>query len=121
MKSPMSYFSNIRDPRVERTREHDLEDIMFIAIASILCGAESWYDMEAFGKASHLVGWAGLRPRNDESAGKIQSHKTLHGNRYLRQMPVEISWSAARSNRSFPGKKFNMLSRRMKSQKALLA
>jgi hypothetical protein len=46
MKSPMSYFSNLRDPRVERTREHNLEDIMFIAIASILCGAEGWYDME---------------------------------------------------------------------------
>jgi hypothetical protein len=28
-----------------------------------------------------ITGWAGLRPRNDESAGKIQSRKTLHGNR----------------------------------------
>jgi hypothetical protein len=28
-----------------------LEDILFIAIASIICGAESGYDMEAFGKA----------------------------------------------------------------------
>jgi hypothetical protein len=36
-------------------------------------------------------------------------------------MLVEISWSAARSNRSFLGKKFNTLSQRMKSQKALLA
>jgi len=78
-------------------------------------------DMEAFGKANNLVGWAGLRPRNDESAGKIQSRKTLHGNKYLRQILVEISWSAARSNKSFLGKKFNTLSERMKSQKALLA
>ncbi|MDR2119041.1 MAG: transposase family protein [Tannerellaceae bacterium] len=37
----MSYFSNLRDPRVECRREHDLEDILFIAIASILYGAES--------------------------------------------------------------------------------
>jgi hypothetical protein len=36
MKSPMSYFSNIRDPRVERTWAHDLEDILFVAIASII-------------------------------------------------------------------------------------
>jgi hypothetical protein len=28
-----------------------LEDILFIAIASIICGAERWYDMEEFGKA----------------------------------------------------------------------
>jgi transposase len=78
-------------------------------------------NMSAFDRASHPVGWAGLRPRNDESAGKIQSRKTLHGNKYLRTMLVEISWSAARSNRSFPGKKYSHLSKRMKSQKALLA
>ncbi|MDR1895344.1 MAG: IS110 family transposase [Prevotellaceae bacterium] len=78
-------------------------------------------DMSAFGKASNLVGWAGLRPRNDESAGKIQSRKTLHGNKYLRQILVEISWSAAKSNKTFLGKKHSHLSKRMKSQKALLA
>jgi transposase len=78
-------------------------------------------DMEAFGKANNLVGWAGLRPRNDESAGKIQSRKLLHGNKYLRQILVEISWSAARSYHSFLCKKFYTLSLRMKSQKALLA
>jgi transposase len=83
--------------------------------------SEIGIDMDAFGKASHLAGWAGLRPRNDESAGKIQSRKTLHGNKYLRQILVEISRSAARSNKSFLGKKFNTLSRRMKSQKALLS
>lgn len=53
--------------------------------------AEIGNDMSAFTKASHLVGWAGLRPRNDESAGRIQSRKTLYGNRYLRQTLVEIS------------------------------
>jgi hypothetical protein len=41
----------LTDPRVERTREHHLDDILFIAIASIICGAESWNDMEEFGKA----------------------------------------------------------------------
>jgi transposase len=78
-------------------------------------------DMDAFGKASNLVGWAGLRPRNDESAGKIQSRKILHGNKYLRQILVEISWTAAKSQKTFLGKKHKVLSRRMKSQKALLA
>ncbi|MDR1672818.1 MAG: IS110 family transposase [Bacteroidales bacterium] len=47
--------------------------------------------MDAFGKTGNLVGWAGLHPRNDESASEIQSRKTLHGNRYLRQILVEIS------------------------------
>ena len=83
--------------------------------------AEIGNDMKAFSSASSLVGWAGLRPRNEESAGKIQSRKTLHGNKYLRQILVEISWSAARSNKSFLGKKHSVLSKRMKSQKALIA
>ena len=46
---------------------------------------------------------------------------TTHGNKYLRQTLVEISWAAARSNRSFLGHKYNHLSKRMKAQKALLA
>jgi len=83
--------------------------------------AEIGNDMSVFQKASHLVGWAGLRPRNDETAEKIKSRKILHGNKYLRQMLVEISWAAARSNKTFLGRKFNVLSKRMKSQKALIA
>jgi transposase len=83
--------------------------------------AELGGDLTAFYSASMLVGWAGLRPRNDESAGKIRSRKTLHGNRYLRKMLIQVSWSAALSNKSFLGKKYRQLSKRMKSQKALLA
>jgi hypothetical protein len=51
METPLAYFSGLTDPRVERTREHRLDDILFIAIASVICGAESWNDMEAFGKS----------------------------------------------------------------------
>ncbi|GHV16348.1 H repeat-associated protein YdcC [Bacteroidia bacterium] len=51
MESPLRYFSSLTDPRVERTREHDLEDILFIAIASIICGAEGWNEIEEFGKS----------------------------------------------------------------------
>jgi len=83
--------------------------------------AEIGNDMSVFQKANHLVGWSGLRPRNEETAEKIKSRKILHGNKYLRQILVEISWSAARSGKSFLGKKFNILSLRMKSQKALIA
>ena len=78
-------------------------------------------DMKAFYSASMLVGWAGLRPRNDESAGKIRSRKTLHGNKYLRQMLIEVAWSAALSKKSFLRKKYLQLSQRMKPQKAVLA
>ena len=83
--------------------------------------AEIGNDMAAFQKATHLVGWAGLKPRNDTTSEKVRNRKILHGNRYLRQMLVEISWAAVRSNKTFLGRKFNILSKRMKSQKALIA
>jgi transposase len=38
-------------------------------------------DMSLFVTAASLVSWAGLRPRNDESAGKIKSRRITHGNR----------------------------------------
>jgi transposase len=83
--------------------------------------AEIGADMSVFPKASDLVGWTGLRPRNEETSEKIKCRKILHGNKYLRQILVEISWSAGRSNKSFLGRKFKQLSNRMKSQKALIA
>ena len=83
--------------------------------------AEIGHDMSAFPKATHLVGWAGLRPGNEETAEKIKSRKILHGNKYMRKTLVEISWATVRSPRSFLAKKFYILSQRMKSQKALLA
>ena len=51
MESPLNYFSNLTDPRGERTKDHRLDDIIFIAIASVICGAESWNDMENYGKS----------------------------------------------------------------------
>ena len=51
MESPISYFSGLSDPRIDRTKAHLLDDIIFIAIVSVLCGAETWNDMEEFGKA----------------------------------------------------------------------
>lgn len=51
MKTPIEYFTQIDDPRVERTREHLLEDIIFITIAAVICGAETWNDIENYGKS----------------------------------------------------------------------
>jgi hypothetical protein len=46
-KSLLWYFSEMKDPRVERTRYQLLND--FISIASVPSGAESWNKMERFG------------------------------------------------------------------------
>lgn len=90
-------------------------------LSAICILAELGGDMKAFVTAASLVGWAGLRPRNDESAGKVISRKTMHGNRYLRQLLVESAWAATRTQKCFLGKKFALLSKRMKSKKALMA
>ena len=44
-------FQRISDPRVNRTKDHDLVDILVIAICALICGAQSFNDMEDFGKA----------------------------------------------------------------------
>ena len=51
MESPIPYFSSLTDPRVERTKSHLLEDILLISISAIISGAESWNDIELFGKS----------------------------------------------------------------------
>ena len=43
-------FASLLDPRVERTKRHHLLDIVLIAICAVVCGAEGWVEVEAFGK-----------------------------------------------------------------------
>ncbi len=45
-----SYFAEIEDPRIERTKQHKLLDIIIIAICGMICGAEGWVEIEEFGK-----------------------------------------------------------------------
>ncbi|MBW4538908.1 MAG: ISAs1 family transposase [Myxacorys chilensis ATA2-1-KO14] len=45
------YFGQIRDPRVERTRAHQLLDIIAIALFAVLSGADSWVAIETYGNA----------------------------------------------------------------------
>lgn len=49
--SLISVLKEMEDPRVERTRLHKLEDILVIALCAIICGAESFEEMEEFGEA----------------------------------------------------------------------
>lgn len=45
------HFGSVRDPRIERSKEHKLIDILSIAICAVICGAEGWVDIENFGKS----------------------------------------------------------------------
>jgi hypothetical protein len=51
LASIATHFEHLTDPRVERTRAHNLLDILMIAICVILCGAEGPTGMETVGQA----------------------------------------------------------------------
>jgi predicted transposase YbfD/YdcC len=52
-RSLIAHFSPMRDPRIERRKEHELIDILVIAVCCLLCGGESFNDMEDFGQAKY--------------------------------------------------------------------
>lgn len=49
------YFAGLPDPRIDRTKKHSLGDILVIALCAVICGADSWEGVEAFGEAK--AGW----------------------------------------------------------------
>lgn len=44
-------FTQVTDPRIERSKRHKLIDIILLAICGVICGADSWVDIEMYGKA----------------------------------------------------------------------
>ncbi|HEY9300265.1 MAG TPA: ISAs1 family transposase [Phormidium sp.] len=47
------YFNDLDDPRVERTKRHQLIDIITIAILAVICGADGWVSIETYGQAKY--------------------------------------------------------------------
>lgn len=88
------HFEHVEDPRVERTKEHPLLNILVIAICGVICGADSWTEIEQFGKAKQS--W--LAKFLDLSNG-IPSHDTF-GRVFSRINPEQfqaafLSWVQA--------------------------
>jgi predicted transposase YbfD/YdcC len=42
-------FEDLTDPRIERTRRHELFDLVIVALCGTIAGADSWHDIERFG------------------------------------------------------------------------
>ena len=83
--------------------------------------AEIGTDMTRFPTAGHLVSWAGLCPRSDESAGKRRSTRTRHGDPWLKTMLVTAAWGAARTKGSYLRAQFLRIKSRRGAKKAILA
>lgn len=90
-------------------------------IAAMVFIAESGGDMSAFENSGKFSGWTGLRPRNDESAGKYKSTATTKGNKFLRTILVQIAWAAVRTKGSHYRGKYARLAVRKSKKKALIA
>jgi transposase len=90
-------------------------------LSAMIIIAELGVDLKPFITASALTGWAGLRPRNDESARKIRSTKITKGNKYLRRILVQCAWAASRQKNSWLKTKYEQLCVRKSSKKALIA
>lgn len=50
-QSIAAHFAGLEDPRVERTKRHSLGAILVIALCAVICGADSWVEVEQFGRA----------------------------------------------------------------------
>lgn len=68
----LKHFQNLEDPRAEHLLEHQLLDIIGLTICAVICGADSWVGIEAYGKAKQawLSGFL-------ELSNGIPSHDTI--------------------------------------------
>ena len=48
-----THFENLTDPRVDRGKNHNLLDMIFMALTATLCGAQGWADVERFVRSKH--------------------------------------------------------------------
>jgi len=50
----LDIFGRLDDPRIERKKLHPMPEILLLTLCAVICGAESWDDIEVFGKAKLL-------------------------------------------------------------------
>lgn len=82
--------------------------------------AEIGIDMSRFATPAHLLSWACLCPRNDESAGKRRSTRLRRGGKWLKTTLVQAAWAAVKVKGSYLQAQFHRLRARRGAKKAII-
>lgn len=90
-------------------------------VAAHVIVAEIGIDMTRFPTVRHLISWAGLCPRMDESAGKRRSTRVRKGAPWLKTVLVQCAWAASRANATYLQAQYRRLKSRRGAMKAIIA
>ncbi len=78
-------------------------------------------DMAPFRTHRHLLSWARLCPRLDQSAGQVHSKRTLKGAQWIKPLIVQAAWAAIKVKDGYPRAQFFRLRARRGAKKAIVA
>jgi transposase len=81
--------------------------------------SEIGIDMSRFASEANLISWAGLCPKNDESAGKRRSNRLKKSARWLKTTLIQCAWAATRKKGSYLQSQYLRLRSRRGSKKAI--
>ena len=90
-------------------------------LSSLYILGEIGDDMSSFATSSNITSWAGLCPRNNESAGKKKSQKILHGNTYVKSILCQCAWAAVRTRNTRIAKWFWSHQGKIGQKKSIIA
>jgi len=103
-----------------RTAVEQLSTIPGISeLSARMIAAEISKDMSRFATEGHLISWAGLCPKNDESAGKRRSTRMRKGAPWLKTTLIQCAWAATRKKGSYLQAQFHRLRSRRGAKKAI--
>jgi transposase len=81
--------------------------------------SEIGMDMSRFASQANLIGWAGLCPKNDESAGKRRSNRMRKSARWLKTTLIQCAWAATKKKGSYLQAQFLRVRSRRGDKKAI--
>jgi transposase len=112
------------EQRLEPFREHVERLTQIPGVSTVIARvivAEVGLDMSRFPTPQHLISWAGLCPRLDESAGRSRSRHIRKGNPWLKVDLTQAAMAARRAKHSYLRAQFNRLASRRGVKKAVVA